>query len=98
MSSDGLRRSLAAVDWPCALAGKVVAAKPKATVRRKALRDRGYDVSGLPNIRMTMGSGMRIDLFATYRQRMLVKILSRSRARRISAQGPSPRPQVDGVL
>ena len=34
----------------CAMAGHVVSARPKATVRRQALRDRGYDVSGLPNI------------------------------------------------
>ncbi len=34
----------------CALAGKLVAAKPKATARRRALRDRGYDDSVLPNI------------------------------------------------
>ena len=34
----------------CALAGKVVVEKPKATSRRKALLDQGYDVSGLPNI------------------------------------------------
>lgn len=34
----------------CALAGQVVSAKHKASARRKALQDRGYDVSGLPNI------------------------------------------------
>jgi predicted nuclease with RNAse H fold len=34
----------------CALAGEVVSAKHKARVRRKVLQDRGYDVSGLPNI------------------------------------------------
>jgi predicted nuclease with RNAse H fold len=34
----------------CAMAGQVISAKPKAKVRRKALQDRGYDVSGLPNI------------------------------------------------
>ncbi len=34
----------------CALAGKVVAAKPKASNRRKVLRARGYDASPLPNI------------------------------------------------
>lgn len=34
----------------CALAGHVVSAKPKARNRRKALQDRGYDVSNLPNI------------------------------------------------
>lgn len=34
----------------CALAGRVVSAKHKASVRRKVLQDRGYDVSSLPNI------------------------------------------------
>lgn len=34
----------------CALAGKVVSAKPKASVRRQALRENGYDDQGLPNI------------------------------------------------
>jgi predicted nuclease with RNAse H fold len=34
----------------CALAGKAVPAKHKASVRRNVLRDRGYDVSNLPNI------------------------------------------------
>lgn len=34
----------------CALAGRVVSAKPKATVRRFALQGRGYDISGLPNV------------------------------------------------
>jgi predicted RNase H-like nuclease len=34
----------------CALAGKVVAAKPKTLNRRKALRNLGYDDSPLPNI------------------------------------------------
>jgi len=34
----------------CAMAGRVVAAKPKASVRRKALRNKGYDDSSLPNI------------------------------------------------
>lgn len=34
----------------CAMAGQVVSAKPKATVRRKALQNRGYDVSNLSNI------------------------------------------------
>ncbi len=34
----------------CALAGRVVSAKPKARVRRKALQDRGYDISNLSNI------------------------------------------------
>lgn len=34
----------------CALAGKVVAAKPKADTRRKLLRGRGYDISVLSNI------------------------------------------------
>jgi predicted RNase H-like nuclease len=34
----------------CALAGKVVSAKHKSSVRRRVLQDRGYDVSGLPNI------------------------------------------------
>ena len=34
----------------CALAGRVVPTKPKATVRRAALRARGYDVTCLVNI------------------------------------------------
>lgn len=34
----------------CALAGKVVSAKHKAEIRRKVLKDRGYDISGLTNI------------------------------------------------
>lgn len=34
----------------CALAGKVIPAKPKAKVRRQALRDQGYEVKGLSNI------------------------------------------------
>jgi predicted nuclease with RNAse H fold len=34
----------------CALNGRVVAAKPKAKIRRKALRDRSYDISMLKNI------------------------------------------------
>ena len=34
----------------CALAGRVVAAKPKATTRHQSLRDQGYDVAGLRNI------------------------------------------------
>jgi len=34
----------------CAMAGKVVPAKPKSSRRREALRMRGYDVDGLPNI------------------------------------------------
>jgi len=34
----------------CALAGQVVSARPKATTRRKALRKRGYNDSGFPNI------------------------------------------------
>ena len=34
----------------CAMAGRVVSAKPKATVRREALRKRGYKVSSLPNV------------------------------------------------
>lgn len=34
----------------CAMAGQVVSAKPKATVRRKALQQRGYDVSTLSNV------------------------------------------------
>lgn len=33
-----------------ALAGRVVPARPKSTVRRQVLRDRGYDGSSLPNI------------------------------------------------
>jgi predicted RNase H-like nuclease len=34
----------------CALAKKVVTAKNKLAIRRKALRDRGYDISRLQNI------------------------------------------------
>jgi predicted nuclease with RNAse H fold len=34
----------------CALSGKVVTAKPKATTRRRTLCDQGYDDSVLPNI------------------------------------------------
>lgn len=34
----------------CAMAGQVVSAKPKSKVRRKALQNRGYDVSNLSNI------------------------------------------------
>jgi predicted nuclease with RNAse H fold len=34
----------------CAMAGRVVPAKLKAKVRRKVLRDRGYDISNLSNI------------------------------------------------
>jgi predicted nuclease with RNAse H fold len=34
----------------CALAGRVVSAKPKAKVRRVALQSRGYDISSLPNV------------------------------------------------
>ena len=34
----------------CAMAGQVVSAKPKAKVRRKALQNRGHDVSNLSNI------------------------------------------------
>jgi len=34
----------------CAMAGRVIQAKPKATVRRVALKNRGYDVRRLPNI------------------------------------------------
>jgi predicted nuclease with RNAse H fold len=34
----------------CAMAGNVVSARHKATRRRQALRDRGHDVGGLPNI------------------------------------------------
>lgn len=34
----------------CALAGRVVPAKPKAKVRRESLRNQGYDDSSLPNI------------------------------------------------
>ena len=34
----------------CALAGKVVAAKPKTRLRRESLRNQGYDDSGLSNI------------------------------------------------
>ncbi|MBA2084684.1 hypothetical protein DMTZ50_0489 [Dehalococcoides mccartyi] len=34
----------------CVMAGKVALAKPKARVRREALRSRGYDDSNLPNI------------------------------------------------
>lgn len=34
----------------CAVAGRVISAKPKATVRRAALRRQGYDIGGLSNI------------------------------------------------
>ena len=34
----------------CAIAGHVVTAKPKARVRREALKNKGLDISGLPNI------------------------------------------------
>jgi len=34
----------------CAMAGRVVSAKSKAKVRREALKNRGQDVSSLPNI------------------------------------------------
>jgi predicted nuclease with RNAse H fold len=34
----------------CAMEGRVVSARPKATVRRQALRKKGYDVGALPNI------------------------------------------------
>jgi predicted nuclease with RNAse H fold len=34
----------------CAMAGRVIPAKPKAKVRRTALQDRGYDDRSLPNI------------------------------------------------
>jgi predicted nuclease with RNAse H fold len=34
----------------CAMAGRVISAKPKAIVRRKALENRGYDISILTNI------------------------------------------------
>lgn len=34
----------------CALAGRVVAAKPKARIRREVLRNLGYDAFSLPNI------------------------------------------------
>lgn len=34
----------------CAMAGRVVLAQPKATVRRSALQNRGYDISDLSNI------------------------------------------------
>lgn len=34
----------------CALAGQVVSARPKVKMRRKALQNRGYNDSGLPNI------------------------------------------------
>ena len=34
----------------CFMEGRVISARPKAVVRRKALQDRGYDVRGLPNI------------------------------------------------
>lgn len=34
----------------CAMAGRVVLAQPKATVRRSALQNRGYGISGLSNI------------------------------------------------
>jgi predicted nuclease with RNAse H fold len=53
---DGMRRDDLVVleTFPhavvCALAKKVVPAKNKVAVRRKALRDHGYDISRLPNI------------------------------------------------
>ena len=34
----------------CALAGRVVAARPKRETRRNALRQRGYDVDSLTNV------------------------------------------------
>lgn len=34
----------------CAMAGKVVSARPKSRVRREALLNRCYDIDGLPNI------------------------------------------------
>ncbi len=34
----------------CAMAGRVVSARSRATVRRQVLRERGYNVTGLPNI------------------------------------------------
>jgi len=34
----------------CALAGRVIRARPKASIRRNALRNRGYDCGPLPNI------------------------------------------------
>jgi predicted nuclease with RNAse H fold len=34
----------------CAMAGQVVSARPKSRIRREALRNSGYDDSGLPNI------------------------------------------------
>ena len=34
----------------CALAGRVVAARPKRETRRNALRQRGYDVGSLTNV------------------------------------------------
>ena len=53
---DGMRRDDLVVleTFPhavvCALAKKVVTAKKKVAIRRKALCDRGYDISMLPNI------------------------------------------------
>jgi len=53
---DGMRRDGLVVleTFPhavvCALAKKVVTAKNKLAIRRKALRDRGYDISRLQNI------------------------------------------------
>jgi len=53
---DGQRRDTSTVfeTFPhavvCALAGRVVAAKPKATTRRQALIDQSYDVRSLRNI------------------------------------------------
>ena len=34
----------------CAMAGRIISAKPKAKVRRSALQNRGYDDGSLPNI------------------------------------------------
>jgi predicted nuclease with RNAse H fold len=56
MLFDGMRRDDPVVleTFPhavvCALAKKVVPAKNKLAVRRKALCDRGYDISRLPNL------------------------------------------------
>ncbi len=53
---DGERRSLPTVfeTFPhavvCALFGQVIAAKPKATTRRRALLEQRYDIAGLRNI------------------------------------------------
>lgn len=53
---DGVRRSGKTIfeTFPhlvaCALAGRVIPAKPKSTTRRRLLREQGYDVAPLANI------------------------------------------------